>query len=174
MKRRLLLCLMLLPWLAYGANPAQVTLINQDGEDFQLQSLQGKVVLMAFGFTNCGMVCPIEMGRLSTALRQLEDKEDRVHAVFITVDRERDTPAVIKEYIARYHSNITGLTGTQAALDQVSDHYRVKRKKLDNGDIDHGAALFVLDDHGEVQAAVPPGLPPSHIVQLVNDLLAAR
>lgn len=177
MKKTLLtlVLLCLLPIVGIAKPAPEIPLIDQNGDEFVLNSLKGKVVLMAFGFTNCPHICPIEMGRMATALRQLEDAGDKVHGLFITVDRERDTPEAIKKYIAKYHSNITGLTGTQPALDQISDHYRVKRVKQENGnggyEVDHDSALFILNAKGEVEAAVPSGLPPSHIVKLVKNQL---
>lgn len=171
----LVLLLGLLPSFALAKAAPDTPLIDQNGNDFVLSSLKGKVVLMAFGFTNCPHICPIEMGRLATALRQLEDEGDKVHGLFVTVDRERDTPEAIKNYIAKYHPNITGLTGTQPALDKVSDYYRIKRVKQPTGNgeylVDHDAALFVLNQAGEVEAAIPSGLPPSHIVKLVKNQL---
>lgn len=170
-----LLLLCLLPLSVMATDAANTTLIDQNSDDFVLSSLKGKVVLMAFGFTNCPHICPIEMGRVATSLRLLESHGDKVHGLFITVDRERDTPEAIKKYIAKYHTNITGLTGTQANLDSVSDYYRIKRVKQPTGgdsyQVDHDAALFVLNQQGEVDAAVPAGLPPSHIVKLVQNLL---
>ena len=155
----------------HAMSAEQIEMLDHHNQPFKLNSLNGKVVLMAFGFTSCEHVCPIEMGRLSLVLRQLEDRDDQVHAVFITVDRDTDDPATLKEYVTRFHDNITGLTGTQQAMDAVADEYRVKRVPLAGGNIDHGASLFVLDRAGIVQAAVPPGLPASHIVSLVTDML---
>lgn len=164
-----------LPASVAGLEAGRVTLVDQDGRDFQLSSLHGQVVLLVFGFTHCPHICPVEMARVSAALRQLTPLADRVTGVFLTVDPERDTPAVIKAYISQFHPGIVGLTGTPAALDAVADHYSVKRVKqpLASGGylVDHGYSLYILNQRGEAEVAVLPGLPPAHIVALVEALL---
>ena len=112
---------------------------------------------------------------MSAALSELEASGDEVSGVFITVDPGRDTPAVIKSYIEKFHPGIVGLTGAVDALDTVADYYRVRRneQQLEEGDylIDHGYSLYLLDPQGEAQVAVLPGLPPAHIVSLARELL---
>lgn len=170
----LTLCCLLLPTLVVARDVGEVMLVDQDGADFQLASLHGSVVLLVFGFTHCPHICPVEMARVSAALRELEPRGEQVRAVFITVDPGRDSPAVIKAYIDNFHPGIVGLTGTAEALDAVADHYRVKHEATAtaNGDylIDHGYSLYLLNRQGEAEVAVLPGLPPSHIVTLVQQL----
>ena len=156
----------------------RVELLDQDGHAFQLDSLRGSVVLLVFGFTNCPHICPVEMARVSAALRELEPLGKQVRGVFITVDPGRDTPEVIKRYIDNFYPGITGLTGTMADIEAVTAHYRVKRveQPTAGGDylVDHGYSLYLLNGQGDVEAAVLPGLPPSHIVTLVRQLLDKR
>ncbi len=168
-------CCLLLPVASLAGDASNVTLLDQDGRDFQLASLRGSVVLMVFGFTHCPHICPVEMARVSAALRQLEPLGVQVRGVFITVDPQRDSPEVVKAYLRNFHPGIIGLTGTPAALDKVADQYRVKRVKqtIAEGDylIDHGYSLYLLNQQGEAEVAVLPGLPPSHIVTLVQRLV---
>ena len=173
----LIFCSLLLPSLALSQDAADVTLINHHGEDFTLASLRGNVVLLVFGVTNCPHICPVEMSRASTAMEGLERYGERVRAVFITVDPQRDTPEVIAAYLSNFHPGFIGLTGTQAALDTVADHYRVKRTKTEvtgKGPytLDHGYSLYILNQYGEAQMTVLPGLPPGHVVSMVENLLA--
>lgn len=171
----LLGCCLLLPLSSPARDAGNVTLLDQDGRDFQLASLRGSVVLMVFGFTHCPHICPVEMARVSTALRQLEPRGNSVRGVFVTVDPQRDSPEVVKAYLQNFHPGIIGLTGTPAALDKLADYYRVKRVKQSIGEgdylIDHGYSLYLLNQQGEAEVAVLPGLPPSHIVSLVRQLL---
>ena len=166
---------LLLALPAGGNEAGSVSLIDQDGRDFRLDTLHGQVVLLVFGFTHCPHICPVEMARMSAALSELEASGDEVSGVFITVDPGRDTPAVIKSYIEKFHPGIVGLTGAADALDTVADYYRVRRneQQLEEGDylIDHGYSLYLLDPQGEAQVAVLPGLPPAHIVSLARELL---
>jgi protein SCO1/2 len=171
----LLGCCLLLPLSSLARDAGNVTLLDQDGRDFQLASLRGSVVLMVFGFTHCPHICPVEMARVSAALRELGPRSKQVRGVFVTVDPQRDSPEVVKAYLQNFHPGIIGLTGTPTALDEVADQYRVKRVKqaIGEGDylIDHGYSLYLLNQQGEAEVAVLPGLPPSHIVTLVRQLL---
>ncbi len=157
------------------ADVGSIELVDQHGRAFTLDSLRGSVVLLVFGFTNCPHICPVEMARVSAALRELEPLGKQVRGVFITVDPGRDTPEVIKRYISSFYPGITGLTGAMADIEAVTAHYRVKRveQPIAGGDylVDHGYSLYVLNREGEAEAAVLPGLPPSHIVTLVRQLM---
>ena len=174
--RALLLCCLLQPWVIAlaGEGVGSVQLIDQDGSDFRLSSLHGGVVLLLFGFTHCPHICPLEMSRLTAALETLESSGQEVKAIFITVDPQRDSPAVIKHYLSHFHPAIVGLTGTPENLQAVTDYYRVKRVQLPTAQgsylVDHGNSLYLLNSQGEPEALVPPGLPSSHIVTLVEAL----
>lgn len=171
----LLLCCLLQPWIAHAQEGVgSIPLIDQDGADFRLSAVHGSVVLLLFGFTHCPHICPVEMARLTAALETLDDRGQAVKALFITVDPQRDSPAVIKQYLGHFHPAITGLSGTPGNLEVVADYYRVKRLQLPMAQgsylVDHGSSLYLLNPQGEPEALVPPGLPPSHIVSLVEAL----
>jgi protein SCO1/2 len=165
----------MLPLSSWARDAGSVTLLDQDGRDFQLGSLRGSVVLLVFGFTHCPHICPVEMARASAALRELEPLGKQVRGVFVTVDPGRDSPEVIKAYLENFHPDIVGLTGTAPALDAVADHYRVKRveQPIEGGGylVDHCYSMYLLNQQGEAEVVVLPGLPPSHIVSLVHKLL---
>ena len=167
---------LLLPAVAADQAVGSITLVDQNGLDFQLASLHGSVVLLVFGFTNCPHICPVEMARASAALHDLERYGERVQGVFITVDPHRDTPEVIKVYLKSFHPGFIGLSGTESALAAVADSYRVKRAKIqapadDLYLVDHGYSLYILNQQGEAEVVVLPGLPPQHIVSIVSNLL---
>ena len=174
----LAVCCLCLPLLSWSRDAGTVPLIDQQGAEFQLASLRGDVVLLVFGFTHCPHICPVEMARVSAALRELQDAQQPVRAVFITVDPGRDSPAVIRAYLENFQPGIIGLTGTAQNLDVVADHYRVKREPLPGAGedylVDHGYSLYLLNRQGEAEVAVLPGLPPSHIVDLVRQLVAEQ
>ncbi len=172
----LLLCCLLQPWTMAiaGEGVGAIPLIDQDGADFRLSAVHGSVVLLLFGFTHCPHICPLEMSRLTAALETLESRGQEVKAIFITVDPQRDSPAVIKSYLSHFHPTIIGLTGMPGNLDAVTDYYRVKRVQAPTTQgsylVDHGNSLYLLNAQGEPEALVPPGLPSSHIVNLVAAL----
>lgn len=173
--RVLVLAWCLLAGHVLATDVGSTPLIDQDGREFRLDSLRGRVVLLVFGFTHCPHICPVEMARVSAALDELALADSQVTGLFLTVDPQRDTPAVIKSYIESFHPGIVGATGSPQALDEVAGHYRVRREKQVTQDggylIEHGYSLYILDQAGVARVAVLPGLPPSHIASLVRDLL---
>jgi len=151
------------------------TLIDHEGKTFRLQQLRGKVVLLFFGYTFCPDICPTELAGVSRVLDGLGTDADRVQGLFVSLDPERDTPRVLKDYLSYFNRQLIGLTGSQDAIRQVSSRYRVRYQKhpLPNGSysLDHSANLFIIDQHGQLFSVVPYGLPPEHVQRVVRSLL---
>jgi len=127
-------------------------LTDQDGKTITDQDLKGRPFLVFFGFTNCPDVCPTALFEMSEILRALGPDADRIGALFITVDPERDTPAVIKDYLSSFDPHLVGLTGDPATIAAVAKAYRVYFKKvpLDQGGytMDHTAIVYLMDKSG--------------------------
>jgi protein SCO1/2 len=127
-------------------------LIDQDGQVVTDQDLKGRPFLVFFGFTNCPDICPATLFEVSEILRALGPDAERTRALFITVDPERDTPAVMKEYLSSFDPHLSGLTGDPAAIAAVAKTYRVYFKKvpLDQGGytMDHTAIVYLMDKTG--------------------------
>jgi protein SCO1/2 len=127
-------------------------LIDQNGEAVSDQDLKGRPFLVFFGFTHCPDVCPTTLFDVSEMLRALGPDADRTRALFITVDPERDTPAVMKDYLSSFDPHLSGLTGDPAAIATVAKAYRVYYKKvpLDGGEytMDHTAIVYLMDKEG--------------------------
>jgi len=128
------------------------TLTDQNGRTVTDQDFKGRPFLVFFGFTHCPDVCPTTLFEVSEILRTLGPDADRVRAVFITVDPERDTPEVMKDYLSSFDSRLSGLTGDPAAVAAVAKAYRVYFKKvpLDQGGytMDHTAIVYLMDKNG--------------------------
>ena len=127
-------------------------LTDQNGKEVTDQDLKGRPFLVFFGFTHCPDVCPTTLFEVSEIMRALGPDADRARAVFITVDPERDTPTVMKDYMSSFDPHLTGLTGDPAALAAVGKAYRVYFKKvpLDQGGytMDHTAIVYLMDKDG--------------------------
>jgi len=127
-------------------------LIDQNGKAVSDQDLKGRPFLVFFGFTHCPDVCPTTLFDVSEMLRALGPDANRTHALFITVDPERDTPAVMKDYLSSFDPHLSGLTGDPAAIATVAKAYRVYYKKvpLDGGEytMDHTAIVYLMDKEG--------------------------
>ncbi len=142
------------PYAAAIGGPFQ--LVDQNSKPFTDQDMKGKPYLVFFGFTHCPDICPTTLFEMSQLMRKLGPDADRAGALFVTVDPGRDTPAIIKDYLASFDPHLRGLTGDQAAIDQAIKDYRVYAKKvpLQNGDytMDHTAIVYLMDKDGQFVA----------------------
>jgi protein SCO1 len=129
---------------------------DQNGKPVSDTDLKGRPFLVFFGYTHCPDFCPATMFEISQIMRALGPDADRTAALFITVDPERDTPTVIKDYLSNFDPHLRGLTGDQASLNAALKAYRVYAKKvpLDNGDytMDHTALVYLMDKDGRFVA----------------------
>ena len=133
-------------------------LIDQDGRAVTEQDLKGRPSLVFFGFTHCPDVCPTTLFDISEIMRALGPDADRTRAVFITVDPERDTQEVLKDYMSGFDPHVTALTGDLPAITTVAREYRAYFKKvsLDGGNytMDHTAITYLMDKEGRFVSAV--------------------
>ncbi len=137
------------------------TLTDQNGKTVTDADFAGEPKLVFFGYTHCPDVCPTTLADITTMLGALgADKKAAV--LFITVDPERDTPAVLKDYLTSFDPRITGLTGSPAAIAKVLQDYRVYAKKVptDGGDytMDHTALVYLVDKSGSFIQSFNPEL----------------
>ena len=130
--------------------PFQLT--DQNGKAVTDKNLKGKPTLIFFGYTHCPDVCPTSLFEISEVLRALGKDADKVNAVFISVDPERDTPATMKEYLSSFDPHLEGLSGDPAETAKVVTSYRVYAKKVPTKDgdytMDHTALIYLMDRDG--------------------------
>ncbi len=129
---------------------------DQDGKPFGDADMKGRPYLVFFGFTHCPDICPTTLFDISQVLAKLGKDADRTGAVFITVDPERDTPALMKDYLSNFDPHLRGLTGDRPSIDAALKAYRVYAKKipLEGGDytMDHTAIVYLMDKNGRFVA----------------------
>ena len=139
-----------------GAIGGPFHLQDQTGKPVSDQDMKGRPFLVFFGYTHCPDVCPTTLFDMSEVLRALGKDADRTGALFITVDPERDSPAVLKEYLSNFDPHLRGLTGDPAAVDAAIKAYRVYARKipLKDGDytMDHTAVVYLMDKDGRFVA----------------------
>jgi protein SCO1/2 len=139
-------------------------LTNQDGNRVRNDDFDGKYRLIYFGFTYCPDVCPVDLQLVGQAMRKLE-KDDpplaaKVQPIFITVDPDRDTPQVMKQYVAAFHPRLIGLTGSREEIAAVAKRYGVYfQKEEETADeeylVDHSRILLLFGPSGEPISIVP-------------------
>jgi protein SCO1/2 len=131
-------------------------LTDQNGKPITERDLKGRPSLVFFGFTHCPEVCPTTLFDISEILNRLGPDAAKVNAVFITVDPERDSPPVLKDYLASFNPRLTGVGGDAEQLAAVAKAYRVYYKKvpLKDGDytMDHTAIVYLMDKNGQFVA----------------------
>jgi protein SCO1/2 len=132
------------------------SLTDQSGKTVTDQDLKGKPFLVFFGFTHCPDVCPTTLFEVSELLRALGSDADKTQALFITVDPERDTPQVLKDYLSSFDPHLRALTGDVAQITAVEKAYRVYAKKVPGKDgeysMDHTALVYLMDKQGRFVA----------------------
>jgi protein SCO1/2 len=133
-------------------------LVDQNSKPITDQDLKGRPFLVFFGFTHCPDVCPTTLFEVSEIFRALgpDAGAKDIRALFVTVDPERDTPAVLKDYLSSFDPRVIGVTGAAAAIAAVEKAYRVYAKKvpLDGGGytMDHTALVYLMDKDGRFVA----------------------
>ena len=153
-------------FIVTGRTPAPIAMTSAVGGPFKLTDQNGKTItdadmkghafLVFFGFTHCPDVCPTTLFDVSEVFRSLGPDGKDVRALFITVDPERDTPAVLKDYLSSFDPRIVGVTGDDASIKAAEKAYRVYAKKvpLDGGSytMDHTAIVYLMDKSGHFVA----------------------
>ncbi len=136
------------------------TLINQNGEEVTQDTYAETYKLIFFGFTFCPAVCPTELQKLAVIMDDLGPMADQVTPIFVSVDPERDTPEVMKDYVTQFHPKLVGLTGSQEQIDAVKDLYKVYSSKVENDMmdgymVDHSAFLYLMDKNNKMISLYP-------------------
>jgi protein SCO1 len=140
-----------------GADYAQnFSLPDQFGTTRTIADFKGKVVVVFFGFAQCPDVCPTTMAELAEVKKSLGKDADKLQAVFITVDPERDTAAVLKAYMENFDPSFIALRGTPEQTAVVAKHFKTYYKKAEGKTpgsytMDHSAGSYVFDTQGRVR-----------------------
>jgi protein SCO1 len=192
--KRFLACAALLLFVT-GCGPAKPSFRNTDitgasfGKEFALTDHTGKprtladfsdkAVVIFFGYTRCPDVCPTTMAELKQVLGKLGSDAQRVQVLFVTVDPERDTQALLAQYVPAFDPGFLGLYGDLAATQKVAREFKVFYQKVpgskpDSYTMDHTAASYVFDPQGRLRLLVKMGSGGEALVEDLKTLLAAR
>jgi protein SCO1/2 len=151
-------------------------LVDQNGKTVTDADLKGKWSLIYFGYTHCPDACPTALNDMSIALDELGPRRSAVRPVFITVDPERDTPAVMKDYVGAFEgADIVGLSGTREQVAAIEADYRVHVQRHDAGDgeysVDHSSMIYVMDPAGHFAGLVSSLMPPERLAARLTQLM---
>jgi len=152
-----------------------LALAATDGKPLDLANYHGKVVLLAFGFSNCGEVCPITLATLAGARKKLGAEAAGVQVVYVTVDPERDDAAQMRKFLGAFDRTFVGGVGTRAQIDAAQKSYGISSVKKVNADgsytIGHSSSIYIIDRAGRLCAVMPYGHPVDDFVHDLKILL---
>ena len=161
-----------------GADYAKnFSLTDHNGQLRTLQDFKGKVVVLFFGFTQCPDVCPTSMAELAEVKRQLGADGDKLQGLFISVDPERDTPEIMKQYMANFDPSFLALYTSLDKLPELAKSFKIYYKKVEGPTptsytMDHSAGSYVYDTQGRIRLYHRYGSGAQLLANHVKKLLA--
>ena len=191
LQRRHLLGAALLPWLGAcgdklsfksiditGANYAlDFDLPDTEGRARRLSDFQGKAVVLFFGYTQCPDICPTTLTEMQQVMTLLGPQSDKVQVLFVTVDPERDTAAILKQYVPSFDSRFLGLRpADEAALEKVTKDFKIYYKKVPGNSpgsytMDHSAGSYAFDQEGRLRLYIKHTQGPETLAHDLKELL---
>ena len=153
-------------------------LTDHNGQPRSLADFHGKVVAVFFGYTHCPEVCPATLAELAGAVKKLGPDANRVQVLLVTVDPERDTREVLKQYVSAFNPAFLGLRGTPEQTAQVAEEFRVIIRKSPGADesnysVDHTSGTYIFDASGKLRLYVRYGLGGNVFADEIGQLLEA-
>ncbi len=155
-----------------------VELVDDTGKRMRWADLKGRPRAIFFGFTRCPVICPVTVWELDAALEKVGPGAEKVQMNFVTLDPARDTPETMGNYFTSFKARMRAMTGSAANVARVAKSFDVVQKKvaLSNGDytLDHTAAVFLLDEKGNVVDVMGYGTPQDVMVERFKQLLGVK
>jgi protein SCO1/2 len=151
-------------------------LTGHDGKPRTLADFRGKVVVLFFGYVQCPDVCPTTLALLADVMKQLGPDASRVQVLFATIDPDRDTPALLAQYVPAFDPTFLGLYGDAEATARAAKEFKVFYQKQPGRTpgsytMDHSAGTFLFDPKGRLRVYVSYGQGPDVFVHDIRELL---
>jgi len=153
------------------------SLLDPDGNVKTLADFKGKVVVMFFGYTQCPDVCPTTLTEMQQAMALLGKQSDKVQVIFVTVDPERDTAAILKQYVPAFDKRFMGLRpADDAALEKVTKDFKIYYRKVPGSSpgsytMDHTAGSYAFDPEGRLRLYIKHAQGPETLAHDLKELL---
>ena len=153
------------------------SLIDPDGKARTLADFKGKVVVMFFGYTQCPDICPTTLTEMQQVMTLLGPQSDKVQVLFVTVDPERDTAAILKQYVPSFDPRFLGLrSADEAALEKVAKDFKIYYKKVPGTSpgsytMDHTAGSYAFDPQGRLRLYIKHAQGPETLAHDLKELL---
>lgn len=153
------------------------SLIDPDGKVRTLADFKGKVVVMFFGYTQCPDICPTTLTEMQQVMTLLGPQSDKVQVLFVTVDPERDTAAILKQYVPSFDPRFLGLRpADEAALEKVAKDFKIYYKRVPGTSpgsytMDHTAGSYAFDPQGRLRLYIKHAQGPETLAHDLKELL---
>ena len=153
------------------------SLLDPDGKVRTLADFKGKVVVMFFGYTQCPDVCPTTLTEMQQVMTLLGPQSDKVQVLFVTVDPERDTAEILKQYVPAFDPRFLGLRpADEAALERVTKDFKIYYKKVPGTKpgsytMDHTAGSYAFDPEGRLRLYIKHAQGPETLAHDLKELL---
>lgn len=152
-------------------------LIDENGKTIKAIDFKGPYHLIYFGYTYCPDICPTELNTLTLALEELGAEAHQIQPLFISVDPERDTPELLKEYVKLFHPKLKGYTGTQAQITKIAKAFNVYYTKFNDEAsndylIDHSTFFYLLNPEGKLVTMYRRNIDKSEFARSLSDHLS--
>ncbi|QWD63948.1 SCO family protein [Polynucleobacter sp. MWH-UH2A] len=153
------------------------SLQDPDGNVRSLADFKGKVVVMFFGYTQCPDICPTTLTEMQQVMTLLGPQSDKVQVLFVTVDPERDTAAILKQYVPSFDPRFLGLRpADEAALEKVAKDFKIYYKKVPGKSpgsytMDHAAGSYAFDPQGRLRLYIKHAQGPETLAHDLKELM---
>ncbi len=156
-----------------------IELVDHDGRTVTDQDFAGRFMLVYFGYTHCPDICPTDLAAMAAALDDIGPLAARLRPVFITLDPERDTAEVLRDYVHAFHPSLVGLTGSASQIAAAAKAYRVHRRvfRVEGGAkedyfVDHSSLAYLMGPDGKFVTMFPHATPSARIAEILGKYLA--
>jgi protein SCO1/2 len=155
----------------------ELSLLDPDGKVRTLADFKGKAVVMFFGYTQCPDICPTTLTEMQQVMTLLGPQADKVQVLFVTVDPERDSAVILKQYVPAFDSRFLGLRpADEAALEKVTKDFKIYYKKVPGTSpgsytMDHTAGSYAFDPEGHLRLYIKHAQGPETLAQDLKELL---
>lgn len=153
------------------------SLLDPDGKVRTLADFKGKVVVMFFGYTQCPDVCPTTLTEMQQVMALMGPKSDKVQVLFVTVDPQRDTAEILRQYVPAFDPRFLGLRpADEASLEKVTKDFKIYYKKVpgtkpDSYTMDHTAGSYAFDPEGRLRLYIKHAQGPETLAHDLKELL---
>ena len=149
---------------------------DQNGQQRTMADFKGKATLLFFGYTQCPDVCPTTLADLAAAKQKLGAKGDKLQVIFVSVDPARDTPEILKAYMANFDPSFLALRGSDDELAKMAKDFKIYYKKVDGQTptsytMDHTAGDYIFDPQGRLRLYSRYGTPVDTLVKDIEALI---